>query len=230
MVRIFLSGFIGLASWALPGPGQGQNIPSPYRFVETRHEVGLRVSYLSLGTGAFDYGPRPGVGVGAHYGFRVTGPFALETNFLFLPTRRSLIDPGRDEGDRKVGESDARLLGWDARLRFNLTGDRTWRALQPSVQVGAGLALDLAGGSPTEQEKILPEDRFRFGVPVLGTFGGGLAWLPFDPFLFRMDLGVTLWALRAPKGYRNPTRGLGQVDRREWVGGPTISVGAAYRF
>ncbi len=230
MIRICALGALVFVVLALSGPGEAQTIPSPYRFVETRHEVGLYAAYVSPATGAFDYGPGPGAGVGAHYGLRLGGPFSLETNLLYLPTRRSLIDPGRDEGDRKVGEADARILGWDARLRFNLTGDRTWRALQPSVQVGAGLALDLAGRDAVEREKILPDDRFRFGVPLVGTFGGGLAWLPTDPLLFRLDLGVTLWALRAPKGYRNPLRGLEKVDRREWVGGPNVSFGAAYRF
>ncbi len=219
-------GLLALIGWS---PLRGQTIPSPYRFLETRQESGIFLGVLSPATGAFDYGPGPGTALGARYGLRLGGPFGLESTFTYLPTQRSLIDPGRSEGDRKIGEVDADILALDARLRFSLTGDRAWRGLTPFVLAGAGVAMDLAGEDPAE-ETLLEDDRFEFGTPFLGVLGTGVAWLATDRLQIRTDVGILIWQIRAPKGYRDPSRGLVGVDNREWVGGPSLSLGAAFRF
>jgi hypothetical protein len=219
----------GLLAVLCGSPLLAQTIPSPYRFMENRQEAGLFVASLNPGTGVFDYGPGPGTGLGIRYGLRLGGPFGLEAALTYLPTQRSLIDPGRDEGNRKIGEVDSNILAADARLRFSLTGDRTWRGLAPFLAVGGGAAMDLAGSDPAE-ETLLADDRFEFGTPFLGVLSGGVAWLPSDRLQVRADAGLLIWQIRAPRGYRDPTRGLVGVEEREWVGGPSLSLGASLRF
>ncbi len=214
---------------SLPGLLAGQSIPSPYRFIDTRQEAGIFASQLSPGTGNFDFGPGAGFAAGARYGVRLGGAFGAEGSVTYLPTQRSLIDPGREEGDRKIGEVDSEILILETRLRFSLTGDRTWRGLAPFLFAGGGVAFDLAPEDPAE-EALLPEDRFNFGTPLLGVLGGGLRWLPGERFTLRGDVGILIWQIRAPKGYRDQTRGLEGVENRQWVSGPTLSLGVGYRF
>ncbi len=220
-----------LLGLTLPLPGLSQSIPSPYRFVETRQEGGLFVGVLSPGRGRFGYGPGPGTALGARYAIRVSGPFALEGVAILLPTTRDLIDPGRDEGDRKVGEVDSRLLILDVRLRFDLTGPRTWHGLTPFVLAGGGFALDIAPDPEAQEEPLLlADDRFRFGNSFTGLLGGGIAWFPVPDFVVRLDAGLFIWQLRSPSGFRNPERGFEGVEEKEWVSGPSLTLGGAIRF
>jgi hypothetical protein len=148
-----------------------------------------------------------------------------------MPTTRDLVDPTRVEGDRVVGETDIRLLTVDARLRFSLVGDRTWRGLNPFFMVGGGGAWETGGGaSPQEQLLLLPDDRFHFGGTFTGLFGTGLLWFVGDRLLIRADLAMTMWRIKAPLGFLDTTRELTGVAEKEWVSGPSLSVGTSIRF
>ena len=220
---------LSLAAIPTGKPVQGQTIPSPYAFLETGQEAGVFVGSLSPGTGAFDFGPGPGLFMGARYGIRLGGPFALEGVLGYLPTTRNIIDPGRAEGDRKIGEASSRIASLDVRLRFSLTGNRTWKDLSPFFMAGAGLAMDAADADPLE-ETLLPDDRFDFGTPWLGVLGGGVRWFPGERFILRADLAISMWQLKSPSGYRDPERDFAGVGKREWVSGSSLTLGAAFRF
>lgn len=225
----FLPALLALLAFLSPGEIRGQEIPSPYRFLDTRQEAGPFLGTLSPGTGRFGYGPSPAMAFGARYGIRLSGPFGLEGVATYMPTTRDLIDPGRDEGDRKIGEVDSHILAVDARLRFSVIGDRTWHGLNPFAFIGGGLAFDLAGEDEAE-EALLQDDRFDFGNSFLGTLGTGLRWFPGDRFLVRADVSLLLWQLKSPRGFRDPEREFSGVEEKEWVSGPSFAVGLAYRF
>lgn len=208
---------------------EGQTVPSDYHFFEHRQEAGVFVGYTSQGTGRFGYGPSPGLLYGARYGVHLGGPFGLEGVFGYSPTTRDVVDPTREEGSRVVGEADVKLLSIDARLKFSLTGDRSWKGLNPLLFVGAGLIWDAAGESDAEN-LLLPEDKFGFGRKFVAPIGGGIRWVPGERFLVRADLALTMFRLKTPPGYRNPDRAFGAVGEKEWVSGPTFSLGAGFRF
>ena len=134
-------------------PVQGQSIPSNYRYIEDRQEASLFGGLFDTGVGRFELGPKSGFAVGARYGLGLSGPFGLEGVATLIPTKRDVINPGRDEGDRAVEEAETTLLMIEARLRFALTGRRTWRGIQPFVfgSTGAGA-------------RILITDRFTLRV------------------------------------------------------------------
>ena len=138
---------LGLIFCLGPLQAAGQTIPSSYSFFETRQEAGAFFGVTNQGTGRFGYGPKPGSTFGARYAVNLAGPFALEGTFSYLPTTRDIVDPSRDEGDRVVGDTDAKILKGDARIRFSLTGDRTWKGFHPYFLVGAGLGWDVAAES-----------------------------------------------------------------------------------
>lgn len=209
-------------------PLAAQTIPSPYRFVEPRQEVGGFVGHLDMGRGRFGLGPEPGILLGARYGIRLSGAFGLEGVVSYLPTTREVHDPRRAEGDRVIGETDASILSADARLRFSITGQRTWNGLAPHLLVGGGFATDLAGDPGIEDDDRTADQRFDFGTPLTGVLGGGLRWIPSDRFLLRGDAALTLWKLEIPDGFRTLPETLAPED--EWVSGLNFSVGASFIF
>lgn len=220
---------VALASTLFPVAADGQSIPSPYRFLDARQEVGIFVGTMSPGTGRFDLGPQPGTSVGARYGINLAGPFGLEGAVTYLPTERSIIDPGRAEGDFKVGDMPSDVFMLDARLRFALTGDRTWHGLAPYLVAGGGVAFD-GSGADEDQELLLADDRFKFGTSFVGILGGGLRWFPMERFFFRADADLFLWQLKTPRGFSDPDRGFEGVEEKEWVSGPSLSLGFGIRF
>ncbi|RMH14455.1 MAG: hypothetical protein D6701_11265 [Gemmatimonadetes bacterium] len=208
-----------------------QTIPSPYRFVETRKEASLLFGVASPDAGQFGLGPSSGQDVTARLGFDVGSALVLELASYYFLGDRDVQDPRRDEGDRAIGTADLDLLGFDGRLRLNLTGHRTWHRLQPSVFVGGGLAFtrnqDL---SVDEAAQIPSENRFRFGTKFVASLGAGLAFHASETWVVRGDATLRLWKLNTPSGYQNPALGLGAVPRDEWVQAPTLSIGIGRRF
>lgn len=231
MLRISFRSIVILGLMALwpAAPSRGQEVPSPYQFIETRQEAGPFLAYLNQGTGRFGYGPKPGIAFGGRYGLHLGGPIGVEGVITYLPTTRDLIDAGRVEGDRVVGDVPAHVLTVDARLRLSLTGDRTWRGLNPFFIAGGGMAFDLAGSS-SEEEVLLPDDRFDFPTSFEGVLGAGIRWFATERTIIRSDFAIYLWQLKSPNGFRDPTRGFTGVAEKEWVSGPSFSLGVAFHF
>lgn len=218
-----------LGALLFPGDLPGQTIPSPYRFLESRQEAGLFAGHMSPGTGRFGFGPGPGPAWGARYGINLSGPFGLEGVVTHLPTTRDIVDPGRVEGDRVIGEMSAQMVMIDARLRFSLIGDRAWHGISPFVMTGGGLVFDASNDS-SDEGLILTDDRFKFGTSVLGMLGGGVRWFPHQRVLVRADYGLVLWRLKTPPGYSDPERAFRGVEEKEWVSGPSYTLGIHFRF
>lgn len=217
------------AAGASLAPLEAQQIPSPYRFIEPRQEVGGFVGYLDMDRGRFGLGPEAAAFVGARYGIRISGAFALEGVLSFLPTSRDVLDPRRTEGDRLIGEADASILAADARLRFTVTGQRTWQGLAPHLLVGGGFATDLAGDPAIEGDDRTANQRFDFGTPITGTLGGGVRWIPWERVLVRTDVALSLWKLEIPDGFRTLDPAV-PVPEDEWVSGLNFTVGVSYIF
>ena len=206
MNRILLA-ILGLGALLTPHWALAQTISSPYRFLEARQEAGPFLGTMSPGTGRFGFGPAPGIAFGGRYGINLAGPFGLEGVVTYLPTERAMIDPGRNEGDMDVGDMASDVVMIDGRLRFSLTGDRAWHNLAPFVLAGGGIAFDVSGDN-LDVETLLPGDRF----------------------LVRADGTLFIWQLKTPIGFSDPERGFVGVDEKEWVSGPSFSLGLGIRF
>jgi hypothetical protein len=231
MARISILSLVlaGLLTGLSPKQVEGQTIPSPYQFFETRQEAGLFLGVTGQGTGRFGYGPSPGPSFGARYSLHLGGAFGLEGVFGYQPTTRDVVDPTRVEGDMVRGEADAEMMAFDARLRFSLTGDRSWNGLNPFVFMGGGIAWDAAGESE-DDALVLPQDQFEFGVRFVALLGGGARWFLTERVLIRADFALTMNQLKTPAGFLDPERALTGVGEKEWVSGPAFSIGAAFHF
>jgi hypothetical protein len=214
---------------ALPVPGAAQRIPSPFRFVETRQEAGIFVGSSSVSAGRFGFGPAGGTQLGARWGVNLSGPLGLEGVASTISGSRDVVNPARAEGDRVVGEADVSIATLDARLRFTLTGNRTWHSLEPFIVAGGGIAFDLSGSDPTDEE-LEAQDRFDFGTSFFGTLGGGTRLSLTDRLALRGDAVFSLWKLKTPPGFSDPERGFERVEESQWVKGLHLSVSAVVRF
>jgi hypothetical protein len=221
-----------LGTAALSGilnPAAAQSIPSPYQHIEAGSEAGPFVGYASVNTGRFGYGPRGGLLLGARWGIEVAGPISFETVVGVIPGTRDVINPGRAEGDRKVGEADVLMTSVDARFKFSFTGRRTWHSISPFLVFGGGLAFDLAPDA-VDDELLDPADRFEYGTSFHGIMGAGTRWWINERLTLRGDAAFQLWRLDTPPGFATPERGFPSVEEKEWVSGLRLSMSALIRW
>lgn len=216
----------------VPRAGEGQQIPSPYRYIETGQEAGAFVGTLNPGAGRFEIGPRAGTQLGLRYAIEVGGPFSIEGVARTLSSTRDVRDPTKPEGERTVGEADVLLASVEARAKFSLTGRRTWHGVSPFAVAGGGVVWDTEGLSEVD-ERVLPRDRYEFGTSFLGYLGLGVRWIPLERVQLRIGGGFDLWQIDTPQGYLSPERDLGfesAPPQSEWVNGLEGSFGIAFRW
>ena len=211
------------------GALDAQQIPSPYRYLERSQEAGPFIAYLDPDPGQFELGPRKSVAYGARYGLEISGPFGLEGAVAYSPSTRDVINPRLAAGNRKVGEADMTLLLIDVRLRFGLTGRRTWHRLAPYVVAGGGMGFDLAGDQVGDAANA-SADRFELGTTFLGTLGTGVRVALSERLFARGDIQLTLWQLDTPEGFQDPELDFESVPNNQWVSNRVFSVGLSYRF
>jgi hypothetical protein len=229
-VRKLLLGLVALCLPAVAATrAQGQTIPSAYRFVSTRQEAGLFAGSSSVAKGRFGFGPGGGLNVGARWGIDLSGPLGFEAAAGLISGTRDIINPAKVVGDLKIGEADQDVATADVRLRFTLTGDRTWHRLAPFFLAGGGVAVGLGGESPLD-DNLAKDDRFHFGTSFLGTLGSGVRLVLSDRLALRGDALFSLWKVKTPPGFSSPARGFADVEEGEWTSGRHLALTLVYRY
>jgi hypothetical protein len=206
-----------------------QSVPSPFTFIEKRQEAGPIFGVVDADAGRFGYAPKGGLVYGGRWGLELSGPLSLEGVATVIDGQRDIINPGRDEGDRVVGEAAVLLTTVDARFKFSLTGDRAWHRLSPFIVAGGGVVFDLAGESEADQV-LFPEDRFDFGTSFYGTTGIGARWFVTDAFALRLDGTFSLWKVGTPPGFSDPARGFEAVEEGEWLRSLGLTLSSVIRW
>ncbi|MEX2465919.1 MAG: outer membrane beta-barrel protein [Gemmatimonadota bacterium] len=213
----------------LASDAEAQTVPSPYTFIEARQEAGLIFGKVDAASGRFGYAPKGGNMFGGRYGIELSGPLSLEGVATLIDGTRDVINPGRVEGDRVVGEADVLLTTFDARFKFTLTGDRAWHRLAPFIVAGGGVVLDIS--DEAEDDALLePEDQFDYGTSFYGTTGLGVRWFLTDTFALRLDGTFSLWKVGTPPGFSDPIRGFESVEEGEWLRSLGLTVSTLIRW
>ena len=208
---------------------EAQEVESPYEFFDHRWEFSAGIQHWETDTGQFDLAPSSGTGAVARVGYHLAGPFTLEGVGSLVPTSRSVVEPtspgDNGNGPQAVGQADVLMATGEARLRFHVTGDRTWNDLAPYASAGVGVSNDFEGHQ-TPDEELSQSDRFNFGPTVTGYLGLGSQWFAGDRFLVQADVGVNAWRMSNPTGFQDLAGqgDIGSVDENEWLLNPGLTV------
>ncbi|CAN5758945.1 hypothetical protein BH23GEM11_BH23GEM11_19900 [soil metagenome] len=213
-----------------PAQASGQTITSPYEFIEGRHEAGIFFSHVPGNRGTMELGPGDGVLMGARYTLDLGGPFGLEFGGFLLPSDRRVRAPDETGQDiLELGTATALVGGLDGRIRFTLTGPRTWNGLAPFVLAGGGLVGNLSGRIE-EEEELPTEARFTFGPSFMGVLGAGTRYFLTDQLVLRLDATAHFWKVGTPQAFLNLPEEAGPVVQEEWPAVGTFGVGLSWRF
>ncbi|MEX2530208.1 MAG: hypothetical protein WD960_05485 [Gemmatimonadota bacterium] len=216
---------------APPATVGAQTIPSPYDFIDTDWDAGFYVAQVSEQRGEAGFGPGGGLMLGLRGGVHLSGPFGMEANAFLLPTDRDIYRPVPELGQvERLGTANTLVGGLDARVRFTLTGTRTWRDLAPYVSAGGGVIGEMRPRNDIEDENTLPQDsRFRMGPSFLGVLGAGTRWFPTEQISIHLETSAHFWKLGTPRNFQQLGTSAGIPDQ-EWPAIAVLLIGGSYRF
>ncbi len=224
---MLLSGAILLQS----SPVTTQNIPSSYRFIENSQEGGLFVGVSSLDPGQLGLGPKSADVFGGRYSVTFGSALAFEADGTLFKGMRDVIDIRRDEDEQLLGESTIDLMALEVRMGINLTGQRSWRRLQPFIAFGGGMALSSNIDRTLEDEANMTQpDRYDFGSKFIANLAGGLNLHLSSNLMLRVDGVMNLWKISTPAGWLTTDADLGVIPEDEWVSAKSLSFGASWRL
>ncbi len=227
-----LASLAAIVTLATPFEAAAQRVPSPYRFVERRQDIGPFVSYLSTDRGRGNLGPDSGLLFGARYVLRLNEPLRFSAFAALFPAQRDVIDPSGENAPNVIGTADLDLLFISGQLHLVLTGSRTWHNFAPYVLGGLGIIIELSGDPTCEVGSTLPDcqlqrrERFDFGTSFLGTGGLGLMWIPSQRLGLRLQLTDLIWRIRSPGEFLD--RGL--APDTDWTNNLELSAGLGFWF
>lgn len=211
----------------VPRGASAQTIPSSFRFVEEGREAGIYAGVVSTNPGTLELAPNKATVIGARLGANLGSALAFELDGYLFNGERDVRDPRRAEDLQVVGTSDMKIAGVDARFRLNLTGQRSWKRLQPFVMLGAGLAWTINNDRTAETEADVPmENWFQFGTKFAPVAGGGVTLHASERWILRLDGVFRLWKVDTPDGF-DTAEGIGGS---EWVGNSLLTLGIGFRF
>jgi hypothetical protein len=200
---------------------------SPFRDLPYRQELTLFGGYYAGSDGKAGVAPTGGPAMGVRYEIRIGGPAQFTARLTHARTERTLLDPALAESVRNRGTQSWPVTIADAGITINLTGQKSWHRLVPSVGGGVGIASDFGkSGDP---------DGFEFGTPFAFTFGVGVRRETDGPVQFRADLADYVYQLDYPSAYTTAPTGSTPIlpagsSTNEWTHNWLISVGVSYRF
>jgi hypothetical protein len=212
----------------------GQQIRSPYRFIDTSQFGGVAGAQVLTARGRLLTGPEDAPMALARWGMRISGPFAVGAQVGYMQSTRAVRDTvfvTPDSMYRELGEADFKLLTVLGNLRFNVTGGRTWNGLQPFALLGVGAAIDLAGTAVADTLVQPADARFDFGTSFAGQIGAGVEWFPAERFSARVDAHNVLWKLKVPEAFGRTERGRNlKFPSSEWEQNFVLSAGLSFHF
>ena len=217
-----------VASLAAPTAAHAQSISSPFRFVDERHAAQALYGYARADRGTAGLASEAGALYGARYTFRVAGPLNLVGEVAHFPSTRTVLSLTEDDEPvrEEVGEGEFDLLLMNVGLRFDFTGPRTYHRLMPYLLVLGGGALELSD-APAVEADIPAEHRLDFGTGFAGAFALGADLFLGSRFSFGVEARQAFWKVETPEPFILADTDLPQD---EWVGNPTVLVGASLRF
>ncbi len=200
---------------------------SPYRDLEISQELTLFGGRYSAGQDPINVAPHGGPMFGLRYEKHVGGPAFLMARWAHVNSDRFAIDPTKTGAASQLGKKNVALNLYDISLALNLTGQKSYHHIVPTLNFGAGVASCSCTVDP---------DPYTFGTPFAFSFGGGLRYVPGGRLQLRVDFNDYLYQLKYPKqNYLTPTGGTapavpGNQSRSFWKNNRAFTLGASVLF
>lgn len=200
---------------------------SPFTDLQYRQELTIFGGQFKAGTEPAAVAPRSGPMVGARYEITVGGPAQLYVRGSRVFSERLALDPTKPAATRSLGISKVPLYLADLGVAVNLTGQRSFRRIVPSLAVGAGVVSTL--------NSKVEKDPYKFGTAFAFSFGGGLRILPTERIQIRVDAGTHMYRIRYPTEYSSPASNNSPVipsaqAKSFWKSNPSVTAGLSYLF
>ncbi len=200
---------------------------SPFADLQYRQELTIFGGHFRAGTEPAGVAPRSGPMVGGRYEITVGGPAQLYVRTSRVFSERMALDPTKPAATRNLGISKVPLYLADLGISMNLTGQRSFHGIVPSLAVGAGVVSTL--------NSKVEKDPYKLGTTFAFSFGGGLRILPTERMQIRVDGGTHMYQIRYPTEYSTPASDNTSVipsDQAKsfWKSNPSVTVGLSYLF
>jgi hypothetical protein len=229
-----------LAVLLAPRWTNGQQVSSPYSFLDKKKDLGLFVGYVFADPGTAGLGSKDGPMAGAQFTLRVSDPLNIGVFVSYFPSTRDVIDPrAESEDERIIGKSDLDLLQLAGRLQLHLTGSRKWNNFVPILYGGVGIIFDVSPSysclaTVIDRDpncSLLPRDRFSFGTSLLGQIGIAVSWIPRQRLGLRFTADDSIWRLESPDGFYDETSTLDPVPPfKDWTNNIQFTLGLYFWF
>jgi hypothetical protein len=200
---------------------------SPFRSLDFRQDVTLFTGWFAAGADPAGVAPQDGPMVGARYSIRLAGPVDFMARTALAFTDRMVINPRRPAPERVVSVESWPLMLLDVNFTMNVTGQKSWHGLVPTVTSGIGVVSDFKTEADT--------GGFQFGTSFAFNLGAGLRWIATERMELRVDYTDYLYKIAYPSLYYSRASDNTQVvpntqPRSFWRHNGALTVGAAYRF
>jgi hypothetical protein len=200
---------------------------SPYLDVDKTMDLTALGGWFSAKKDPARVAPQSAAMGGLQYEWRAAGALSLGSDFLFVNSQRTTIDPSKAPAARTLGTSSNPLYLIDGFLGVSLTGERTWHHLMPMTNAGLGLISDFKGSDA---------GGFRFGTRFAFPWGAGVRWIPGGGHIqVRADVRDWMYSIAYPEGYyvtttADPPVLTGNVARSRWTNNFAMTFGVSYLF
>ena len=177
---------------------------SPYEDIPSPQRLSIFGGYFDAKRADAGVAPQSAPMVGAQYEVTIDGPAQFFVRGAWVDSKRNAVNPALPYNQRSLGVyGDALFLG-DIGINMNLTGQRTWHHLIPTVGLAIGFAS--ARGS-------VPKDPYDFGTEF--SFGGdvGVNYVFSKWYELRLGIGNTMYQNHYPTGYYTPASDSSSVVR-----------------
>ena len=168
---------------------------SPFADLHDAQRLGVFAGMLITGKDVAGVNPKSAPMVGLRYDLSVGGPAYLTGTLFGTSTTRTILDYTKSAATRKVGSQATGLVGANIALAVSATGERSWKGIQPLVNVGVGMMA-----APGDKQDV---SGYKFGAAFSFSYGVGVRWVSSRSSEFRLDLNQYWWALKYPETYRS---------------------------
>jgi hypothetical protein len=177
---------------------------SPYEDIASPQRLTVFGGYFDARRDEAGAAPQSAPMIGAQYEVTIDGPAQFFVRGAWVNSQRNAFNPALPAPSDELGKfGDALFLG-DLGISLNLTGQRTWHHLIPTVAFGVGLAS--ARGSVTD-------DPYDFGTQFSFSADLGLNYVLGKNYEFRVGLGNTFYQNHYPAGYYTITSDSSSIVR-----------------